>query len=61
MHPCVNEVNDDSLAMGEGTTENIFRVLGRNRTHICDDLVHIFVFNSLSFFISFCLSLVALA
>ena len=30
MHPCVNEVNDDSLAMGGGATEMIFRVLGRN-------------------------------
>ena len=33
MHACVNDVNDDCLAMGEKSTEKIFRVSGRNRTH----------------------------
>ena len=33
MHPCINNVSDDCLALGEGITEKIFRVPGRNRTH----------------------------
>ena len=30
---CVNDVNDGCLASCEGTTETIFRVPGKNRTH----------------------------
>ena len=33
MHLCVNYASDACLAMAEGTTERIFRVRGRNRTH----------------------------
>ena len=31
MDLCVNDVNDGYLATGEGATEEIFRVPGRNR------------------------------
>ena len=30
MHLCVNEVNDDSLTMGEEANEKTFNVVGRN-------------------------------
>ena len=33
MDMCVNDVNDGCLAMSEGTTKEIFRVPGKNRTH----------------------------
>ena len=37
--PSVNEINDDPLAMGAGSTEKIFRIWGRNQTHVCDNLL----------------------
>ena len=39
MHLFVNEINDDSLSVGGGSTEKIFRVWGRNQTRICHDLL----------------------
>ena len=39
IHLCVNEINDDSLAVGRGSTEKIVRVWGSNETRIYHDLL----------------------